>query len=123
MLKFKAVAISASELPDLNCFSIVLAEERDGSGRRLEIQRALEFDAQDRDLGQDTYCVCTDEGAVHYGGISSWSLVDRELKIVLDPSAAETLGVEDGFWIELDADLEAQLQLKGALLRALNMLD
>lgn len=101
MLKFQALAVSAIEMADLNSFVVVLAEESDGSGMRLEIQRALEFDEQDKQLGQDTYCVCTESGATCYGGIESWVFLGNELKIILDARAQSVLGVKGGFLIEL----------------------
>jgi hypothetical protein len=90
MLKFRAMAVSTMELPDLNSFVVVLAEGRDGRGRRLEIQRALAFDQQDRSLGQDTYCLCTEEGAAHYGGIIDWTLTGGELRVALDDERRQT---------------------------------
>jgi hypothetical protein len=120
MLKFKATAVAALEMPDLSSFTVVLAEEHDGSGMRLEIQRALVFDEQDKSLGMDTYCICTEQGAVCYGGIASWSLVENELRIVLDTRAAIALGVKDGFSIELEVDSETRDRLKDGLQRVLN---
>lgn len=123
MLKFKATGVSALEMPDLNSFAVVLAEQYDGGGVRLEIQRALEFDDQDKQLGQDTYCMCTEQGAVCYGGIASWSLAGNELKIVLDARAATALGVKGGFLIELDVNTDTREQLRHGLQRVLNVMD
>lgn len=123
MLRFKALGVSALEMPDLNSFVIVLAEEPDGSGKRLEIQRALEFDEQDRELGQDTYCVCTDQGATYYGGITSWEVAGDVLRIVLNTKAATALHVKDGFEIEVGVDAEALAQLKSSLQRILSAMN
>jgi hypothetical protein len=97
MRRFKAKTLAAVALPDLNTFTVVLAEESDGSGKRLEIQTSLLFDEQDRQCGQDTYCLCTEEGATYYGGVTSWTLTQNSLQVCLDAKAAETLGVDGGF--------------------------
>jgi hypothetical protein len=99
MRRFNATNVSAKELRDANTFAIVLAEGPDGSGRRLELQKALSFDDQDRANGQDTYCLCTEEGATHYGGVTSWSIGTTSLKVSLDDAAATALGVE-GFLVD-----------------------
>ncbi|WP_394840380.1 Imm10 family immunity protein [Pendulispora rubella] len=49
----------------------MLAECTVGSGARLEIQRALTFDDQDKALDMDTYSLCTEDGKTHYGGVPS----------------------------------------------------
>jgi hypothetical protein len=100
MRRFKAKVLTAVELPDINTFAVVLAEEPDGSGVRLEIQKSLSFDEKDRRYGQDTYCLCTEEGATHYGGVTSWALSQDSLEVRLDAKAAEALGVEDGFVVD-----------------------
>jgi hypothetical protein len=97
MRRFKAKAVAPVELPDLNTFAVVLAEEPDGSGARLEIQKSLSFDEQDRRLGLDTYCLCTEEGATYYGGVTSWTLTQDSLEVRLDAQAAKALGVQGGF--------------------------
>jgi hypothetical protein len=118
MLKFKALAASALEMADLNSFVVVLAEESDGGGMRLEIQRALEFDEQDKQLWQDTYCVCTESGATCYGGIASWALLGNELEIILDVRAQSVLGVKDGFLVELAVDADALARISRGLVIA-----
>lgn len=119
-MKFKALGVSALELPDLNAFVVVLAEEPDGRGRRLELQRALEFDEQDRELGLDTYCLCTEQGATCYGGVASWGFFGNELRIVLEPDAATALHVNGGFEIEIHADDETRAQLKSGLQKVIS---
>jgi len=116
---FKAKLVSAVELPDLNAFAVILAQNPDGSGARLEIQRALSFDEQDKQLGQDTYCVSTEEGATHYGGIASWRFADNGLEIALDAGAATSLGFT-GFAVELEANGDTRRVLKEGLERVLN---
>ncbi len=64
MLAFTARGVAATNLPDLNAQVVVLAEDPNGErGPRLEISRALTYSKQDRELGQDTYCLSTQTGA------------------------------------------------------------
>jgi len=109
MLTFTARAVAAEERRDLNTFVVVLAENQDGSGARLELQKALCLDEQDRKLEMDTYCLCTEEGATFYGGIKSWKLMSDLLEINLDMQAAEALGVQ-GFAISFSAKDFAMLE-------------
>jgi hypothetical protein len=103
MRSFKACAVAAEELRDINTFVVVLAENRDGSGARLELQRLLSLDEQDRRLAMDTYCLCTEDGATVYGGIKSWTLRSDLLEIDLDVQATEALRVQ-GFAISFPAE-------------------
>ncbi|WP_437335069.1 Imm10 family immunity protein [Sorangium sp. So ce394] len=100
MRRFKAKALAVAEDPDLNTYAIILAEQSDGSGMRLEIQKSLLSNEQDRQLGLDTYCLCTEEGSTHYGGIVSWTLAHDSLEVELDAKAADALGVEGGFVVD-----------------------
>jgi Immunity protein 10 len=119
MRKFTATAVASTEIPDLDAFVVVLAENMDGSGLRLELQRGLSFDEQDKRLGQDTYCLCTEQGATHYGGVKSWRLKDDELEIDLDDKAAADLGVAGGFVVELKVDKATMARLEEGLNRVL----
>ena len=92
-LAFEAAAVAAHRDDALGVDSIVFAENHDGSGRCLEIQRPLRPDEQDAALGHDTYCLVRDAGATHYGGVTAWSLEDGSLTLDLDAPAAATLGV------------------------------
>jgi hypothetical protein len=98
MRSFDAKAVAAVELPDLNTFAVVLAEEPDGTGDRVEITKPLSFDEQDRVLGMDTYCLYTEQGTC-YGGVASWTLSGHSLDLRLNPHAARELGVEGGFLV------------------------
>ncbi|XXT18297.1 Imm10 family immunity protein [Sorangium sp. So ce429] len=114
MRKFKAKTLTAAEYIEINTFAIILAEQHDGSGMRLEIQKSLSLDDQDRQIGLDTYCLCAEEGATYYGGVVSWTLTEDSLEILLDAKAAEALGVEGGYVIgfapESRTDLKAGLE-------------
>jgi hypothetical protein len=94
MKNFEATAIAAQEMIDINTFALVLAEHPDGSGRRVEIQKALTFDEQDRQSGQSTYCICSETGAAHYGGIANWVLGGNVLRIVFSETAALVFGAD-----------------------------
>jgi Immunity protein 10 len=109
MLTFTARAVAAEELRDINTFVVVLAENHDGSGARLELQKALRLDERDRKLEMDTYCLCTQEGATFYGGIESWKLMSDLLEINLNTRATEVLGVL-GFAISFSAKDFAMLE-------------
>jgi hypothetical protein len=119
MDEFPVKAVFAGKLEDTNALVIILAEMPDGSGRRVELQRALSFDEQDRKTGMNTYCVCTDSGATHYGGVQRYSLDDNLLTIRLSGEAAAELEVEDGFVLTLDAPKSALASLRSALPRVL----
>lgn len=110
MRTFIAHVLSAEELTDLNTFAVVLAEAPDGTGHRLELQRSLSFDEQDRRSGQNTYCVSTEEGATHYGGVTSWALDADRLELTLDAEAEAALGVNRGFLVELPRGSTAALE-------------
>ena len=92
-MAFTAAAVAARCDVALGVDSIVFAENQDGTGRCLEIQRPLDPDEQDVSLGHDTYCLVRDAHATHYGGVTAWRLDDGRLTLELDALAAATLGV------------------------------
>jgi len=120
MVKLKAAGVAAKEMPDMNVFVVIFSENADGSGRRLELQRSLTVDDGDVALGMDTYCLCTEAGAAHYGGVTSWSLNNHSLVIRLTASAEAALCIEDGISIGLDLTATEQGVLHEALNRVLN---
>jgi hypothetical protein len=107
---FFAKAVAAEHLDDIETYVIVLAEEVDGSGARVELQLADWFDEQDETYGMDTYCVCTEDGATKYGGILGWTLGETFLELRLDEKAAAVFGVEGGFRVEFDAKFHERLE-------------
>jgi hypothetical protein len=109
MRTFRATAVAAEEITEANTYVVMLAERED-DGARLEIQKALVFDDEDRASGEDTYCLCTEDGATHYGGIASWSVSSNSLTLQLEPEAAEELGVDGGFLIEFPPDKSSLVQ-------------
>jgi hypothetical protein len=102
MGRFRASTVAAEESIELGSFVVILAEDEDGDGQRLELHRGLSFDEQDVDLGQDTYALSVEWGATHYGGIVAWRLLGTRLEIQLDQQASGVLETE-GFEIEVPA--------------------
>lgn len=100
----------------MNAFGVILAEHADGTGMRLEIQRALEFDEQDRATGMDTYCLCTERGATHYGGVVSWRLEHDVLEVLLDEQASAELET-NGFRVGLSLERDTHAVLRAGLVR------
>ncbi len=101
-----------------DCFGVYLAEQADGSGGGIELQRAHSFDEQDRRLGQDTYCIVLD-GTAHYGGIVSWGLGGGVLVLSLDRAASEALGVDEEIRVDLQVDSPSVQALADGLARVL----
>jgi hypothetical protein len=110
--------IAFDEVPEDDYMVLAFAEETDGSGDQLMIQRSLSAaDEQDRQLGMDTYCLVTASQATHYGGVTSWELRGKELIIQLQADAARVLGVEGGFILQLAVDQAASAGLLKTLLK------
>ena len=103
MIELEVAKDAGETLEALGCFALVLSEMEDGTGRCLEVQRALGFDAQDRELGMDTYCLCNELGATHYGGVIEWIVLDGLLQLVLSPEGSAALGAEGGYRLKLPA--------------------
>lgn len=116
MTTIRAAAADVLRLQDINTLAVVFAERPDGGGERLELQRALSFDEQDRELGLDTYCLCVSSGTAHYGGIASWSLDERGLAIQLFAEAARELGLDE----EVRVEVQLEPSLRARLLNGLH---
>ena len=57
---------------------------QDEEGNYLMIQKALEFDKQDIELGMDTYYIeINDQGKAGYGGVETLVLEDKSIKITI----------------------------------------
>lgn len=121
MIAFTARGVASTNLPNLNSEVVVLAEEPDGDGPRLEISRSLTHTKQDRDLGQDTYCLSTQTGATVYGGVRSYVLDGSTLTMRLDSRARDVLGVPGEFSIRLEADAATIEGVRSALVSILGM--
>jgi hypothetical protein len=101
---FVAQAVAFDRDADPDPEYLVLFEDRNGIGRRFEVQRTL-----------DTYCVVTELGQTDDGGVLEWWIEGTTLVIALDESAAEALGAPE-FWIVLPKPERAAVE---AALRAL----
>jgi hypothetical protein len=115
MREFSAWTVGAAEIAEFEALVAVFAEHSDGTGSRLELQRAITFDEQDKKLGHDTYCLSTETGATYYGGVESWTLDATLLELLLAEEAAQALGVQDGFRIRLAAANQDLLTLRAML--------
>ena len=93
MKRLTVRAISVQELEDLNAFVIALYDQKEMSMSWIEIQQPLTLNTQDQQLGLDTYCVTTNTGASHYGGITSCILRGRVLRIEFSQPAGSVLGL------------------------------
>jgi hypothetical protein len=87
---------------ELDAEYLILAEHLDGSGSRLEIQRGLHEDDQDRARGMEGHCLVDELHATHYGAVAAWRIDGACLDIDLTDEASETFGAS-GFRIALPA--------------------
>ncbi|MGW4400239.1 Imm10 family immunity protein [Amycolatopsis nivea] len=100
--------------------TVGLGEEADGSGRSLLIQRQFgEFSQQDVALGQDTYCLMTEDGATCYGGITGFVLDGSAVKVTLSEEAASILGLSVQQSIDLEIDAGDRERLEHAMVQVL----
>lgn len=105
---------------DENFEALVMAEQPDGDGESLEIQRALAFDSQDRRLGQDTHCLVVTNGPTHYGGVQSWRITQQgALELWLSSTAAEALGIDRDITVRFAGEAPASEGLHAGLVRLL----
>jgi hypothetical protein len=91
-ISFDGRAVGFLSEGDLNAEVLVVAEQPDGSGQRLEISRSVVATEQDRRLGMNTYCLVNEKEATVYGGVTDWSCDNAELRISLTAEAGEVLG-------------------------------
>ena len=117
MVTLRVRAATATQLDELNTFAVIMAEETDGSGRRIELQRAIEFDAQDHSLGMDTYCTYLDDGACEYGGIRKCVLNRHELLLAFSAETAATLGLDEQRVVQLEVDAKSLDEVRAGILR------
>lgn len=117
MTQFTAHAAAFVRDEDLEAEVLVVAENEDGSGRRLEVSRALEITDEDRELGMDTYAISNELGATHYGGLASWSVDGDAVTVELSEDAAGVLGADGGYRIELSGTQAPPAVVEEALTR------
>jgi len=117
MTSFTATAGAAEMIHDT--FLIVMAETTDG-GTRIEFQRGLTFDSQDKASGMDTYCLCTEKGT-HYGGVLGWSVSENRLRLRLDAAAAKALRLGSDVSIALEMPSQTIDVITAGIERVLEM--
>lgn len=83
----------------------VLVIQDEVSEDTVEFQRALEFDDQDRELGQDIYCVVRN-GMTYYGGVEWWNFDHDTLTFRLSDEAGDELELPDETKIHIDSNPE-----------------
>jgi hypothetical protein len=79
MMMLRALAVGVD---DSECLTLGFAEEADGSGPALLLQRV-----------GDQYFLLTDTETTTLGGIDAWQLAEGWLKLKLSAAAAKQLGV------------------------------
>ncbi|MCC8246173.1 Imm10 family immunity protein [Saccharothrix luteola] len=103
--RFVARAVGVEIDPDGYFIEAGVAEGGDGSGFVLLFMcDGEEPDEQDVSLGLDTHCLVTADQGTAYGCVREAVLTDDVLRVSLDPSALDALGLEDA---EIEAVLEA----------------
>ncbi|MER5267577.1 Imm10 family immunity protein [Actinosynnema sp. NPDC002837] len=103
--RFVARAVGVEIDPDGYFIEAGVAEGPDGSGFVLLFMcDGGEPDDQDVSLGLDTHCLVTADQGTAYGCVREAVLTDDVLRVSLDPSALDALGLEDA---EIEAVLDA----------------
>lgn len=115
-VSFTVQACAVRQDEDINTFMVVLADSASQPVQVLELQRSLEFDDQDVELGMDTYCIVTNFGETYYGGINSCILEGDSLSIGLSDEAKAVLGV-DSFLLSLELASSERILLASGLER------
>lgn len=71
------------------------SEHIDGTGYALLFQRSTaEPTLNEQKIGWDTYCLITNVGRIHYGGVLEALFSENRLQLVLSEKAAETLQLD-----------------------------
>lgn len=101
--------VEAGHISDENANfeAVVLVDEV--SGDAFELQRSLVFDEQDRDSGQDTYCLVR-SGASHYGGLVNWRVESGTLTLTFTDAAATALDLPVETEIPVSASAESVIR-------------
>jgi Immunity protein 10 len=116
VIEFVARRCTVAELEDVGAFVIALYDDRDDPDLWLEIQKSLDVDEEDKELGMDWYYVCTGDAATHYGGILSCTLKGDMLELQLSEAAARALNF-DHLIVHLDFPEVERIALRDGLER------
>lgn len=85
-----------------NIIMIGFADDENNTKEHLLLQKALEFDEQDKALGQDkVHITYNDELFSSYGGILQITLKAKTVEIILDENTAKKLRTEEQIEITL----------------------
>ncbi len=116
--RFDVRQVAIEEMIDYETLVVGLSEDEVGEGQSLLFQVALSaYDEQDRELGQDTYCISNEAGATTYGGVTSCGLDGNILTIRFEPQAADILSTEEECRLRLLVAPETITQLVEGLRR------
>ncbi|OLF10827.1 Imm10 family immunity protein [Actinophytocola xanthii] len=118
-MRFTARAVGVDEDDELECLTAGVAEDEDGEGMLLLFMCGLtEPDEEDAELGEDTHCLVTADQGTAYGAVRQLVLRDRVLRVRVDDSSLEELGLDDPeIEAVLDVDDAAIDQLRLGLAR------
>jgi hypothetical protein len=86
---------------DAGFLMAMAGENVNGKGPWIDFQLSLDPTEQDTRLGMDTYCVATDEGRTHYGGIERVEAGPEHVDVVFTAEAATKLQLPPRLRIDL----------------------
>ena len=90
---------------------LAFADQEDGEGPvLLMVQRRLEDDRQDIELGMDRHCLVDGDGRTFYGGVATWAVEDLRLKLTLSEEAAQSMRCGNIEVVLPDLDTERMVQ-------------
>lgn len=115
-LSFVATILAVGQDEDLSYTYVGVADDPLEPEHEFQLQKSLNDDPQDEELGMDTYCMVLANQATHYGGITACVLEHRVLSIELDDTARQALEI-DGLSIDLKLDEQQVFALAEGLRR------
>jgi hypothetical protein len=93
--------VSVTEEPDIESYTVGLAEHPAGAGQSLLFMCRLDPETREP-IDTEPYCLCTETQATHYGGVRECVLDDNILRIGLTADATRDLGIGPELNIILD---------------------
>jgi hypothetical protein len=120
-IEFTARAVGVDEDDELECLTVGVGEDDDGSGMVLLFMCGLaEPDEEDSELGEDTHCLVMADQATAYGAVERIVLRGKVLRVTVAASCLEELGLEDpDFEVFLDVDDDSVDELRVGLRRVM----
>lgn len=108
-MRYIARSVGFEENVEDDFRDVWFAENLDGSGRSISFQRTIHSVDQDEvEMGLDSYCVSTQEGATIYGPVRAVHFDHGVLIFSFDTEDASILGLDETVEIEL-AVAEAEI--------------